>query len=283
MTTTSSDLVTATTPSGRLGFGERRPTSTGERLRSVTAHHFLVYRRTWRGSIIGRFLSPLFFLLSMGLGLGALVDDSAGGVDGVPYLQFVVPGILAMQAMMTAFGESTYAVMGYIKWNQMYAAMLATPLRVVEVLGGHLTVVAFHLFTGAVIFVAVAAVFGAFASWWVVLAVPVAVLTGLAFAVPTFALSARLENDNGFSILFRFVVTPLMLFSGSFFPIDQLPVWMQPIAWVTPLWHGVELSRDAATGTEPGPLGVVHLAVLLGYVAVGWVLARREFTRRLVS
>ena len=132
------------------------------------AHHFVVYRRTWRGSIITRFLSPLFFLLSMGLGLGALVDDSAGGVDGLPYLQFVVPGILAMQAMMTAFGESTYAVMGYIKWNQMYAAMLATPLRVVEVLGGHLAVVAFHLFTGSLIFVLVSAPFGAFASWWVV-------------------------------------------------------------------------------------------------------------------
>ena len=106
------------------------------------------------------------------------------------------------------------------------------------------------------------------------LAVPVAVLTGLAFAVPTFALAARLENDNGFSILFRFVVTPLMLFSGTFFPIDQLPVWMQPLAWVTPLWHGVELCRDAATGTAPGWLGLAHLAVLLVYVGVGWVLAR---------
>jgi lipooligosaccharide transport system permease protein len=116
-----------------------------------------------------------------------------------------------------------------------------------------------------------------------VLAVPAAVLTGLAFAVPTFALSARLENDNGFSILFRFVVTPLMLFSGTFFPIDQLPVWMQPLAWVTPLWHGVELCRDAATGTAPGWLGLAHLAVLLVYVGVGWVLARASFTRRLVS
>ena len=283
MTTTASDRVSAGTPSGRLGFGPRRPTSSLERLTAVMAHHFTVYRRTWRGSIISRFLSPLFFLLSMGLGLGALVDNSAGGVDGVPYLQYVVPGILAMQAMLTAFGESTYAVMGYIKWNQMYAAMLATPLRVVEVLGGHLGIVAFHLFTGAVIFVLVAALFGAFTSWWVLLAVPVAVLTGLAFAVPTFAFAAWLENDNGFSILFRFVVTPLMLFSGTFFPIDQLPWWMQPVAWVTPLWHGVELSRDAAKGTAPGVLGAVHLAVLLGYIAVGWVLARRSFTRRLVS
>jgi lipooligosaccharide transport system permease protein len=283
MGTAAREALSAATASGRLGHGPRRPTSTAERLASVVGHHALVYRRTWRGSIISRFLSPLFFLLSMGLGLGALVDDSAGGVGGMPYLQFVVPGILAMQAMMTAFGESTYAVMGYIKWNQMYAAMLATPLRVVEVLGGHLCLVAFHLFTGALIFVAVAAPFGAFASWWVLLAVPVAVLTGLAFAVPTFALAARLENDNGFSILFRFVMTPLMLFSGTFFPIDQLPVWMQPLAWVTPLWHGVELSRSAAQGVLPGALGWAHLGVLLVYVGVGWVLARRSFQRRLVS
>src|SRR6476660_4243062 len=102
MTTTSADLLSAGTTSGRLGRGPRRPTTATERLTSVMGHHFLVYRRTWRGSIISRFLSPLYFLLSMGLGLGALVDDSAGGVDGVPYLQYVVPGILAMQAMMTA-------------------------------------------------------------------------------------------------------------------------------------------------------------------------------------
>ena len=283
MAATTTEVLSPRTASGRLGRGPRRPTTTPERLWSVMGHHLLVYRRTWRGSIISRFLSPLFFLLSMGLGLGMLVDDSAGGVDGVPYLQYVVPGIIAMQAMMTAFGESTYAVMGYIKWNQMYAAMLATPLRVVEVLGGHLAVVAFHLCTGAAIFLLVAAPFGAFSSWWVLLAVPVAVLTGLAFAVPTFALAARLENDNGFSILFRFVVTPLMLFSGTFFPVDQLPVWMQPLAWVTPLWHGVELCRDAATGTAPGWLGLAHLLVLLVYIGVGWVLARASFSRRLVS
>jgi lipooligosaccharide transport system permease protein len=281
--TTTTGPLTALTPSGRLGPGPRRAMSRPERLLAVTAHHATVYRRTWRGSIISRFLMPLFFLLSMGLGLGALVDDRAGGVGGVSYLRFVVPGILAMQAMMTAFGESTYAVMGYIKWNQMYAAMLATPLSVVEVLGGHLTTVAFHLLTASAIFTLVAAPFGAFGSWWVLLAVPVAVVTGLAFAVPTFALAARIDNDNGFSILYRFVMTPLMLFSGTFFPIEQLPVWMQPAAWVTPLWHGVVLCRAASEGVWPGPLGVVHVAVLAVYVGVGWVLARRTFTRRLAS
>ena len=221
----------------------------------------------------------------MGLGLGALVDDSAGGVDGLPYLQFVVPGILAMQAMMTAFGESTYAVMGYIKWNQMYAAMLATPLRVVEVLGGHLAVVAFHLFTGAR---DLRGRRGAVrrrsprGGWcWPCRS---AVLTGLAFAVPTFALAARLENDNGFSILFRFVVTPLMLFSGTFFPIDQLPAWMQPLAWVTPLWHGVELlprrlHRHRARRARAGAPGACSCSTS----ASAGCSPARSFTRRLVS
>ena len=283
MTAPATDHHSATTPSGRLVPGPRAPMSAAERLGAVMAHHLTVYRRTWKGSIIGRFLSPLFFLLSMGLGLGTLVDAGAGGVDGVPYLEYVVPGIVAVQAMWLSFGESTYAVMGYIKWNQMYAAMLATPLRVVEVLGGHLAVVAVHLAVATAIFVAVAALFGAFTSWWVLLAVPVGVLTGMAFAVPTFALSATLENDNGFSMLYRFVVTPLMLFSGTFFPIEQLPAVLQPVAWATPLWHGVELSRDAATGTSPGWVGAAHLAVLLAYTGVGWALAERQFTRRLVS
>ncbi len=269
--------------SGRLTTGERRPLSGPERLGAVMSHHVVVYRRTWKGSIIGRFLSPLFFLLSMGLGLGSLVDDGAGGVGGVPYLQFVVPGIIAVQAMWLAFGESTYPVFGYMTWNRMYSAMLATPLRVADVLVGHLAVVGGHLVVATAIFVAVAALFGAFASWWVLLAVPVGLLTGLAFAVPTFAFAATVANDNGFSLLYRFLVTPLMLFSGVFFPLEQLPVALRVIAWLTPLWHGVELSRDAATGTPPGWAGVGHLTVLLLYIGAGWVVAHRRFTRKLVS
>jgi len=120
MSAPATDRLAATAPaSGRLDTGPRPGLSQAERLGAVMGHHLLVYRRTWKGSIINRFLSPLFFLLSMGLGLGTLVDDGAGGVDGVPYLQFVVPGIIAVQAMWLSFGESTYAVFGYIRWNQM--------------------------------------------------------------------------------------------------------------------------------------------------------------------
>ena len=184
----------------------------------------------------------------MGVGLGSLVDDRVGGVDGLPYLQFVVPAIVATQTMWVAMGESTYQVLGYIKWNMGYHAMLATPMSVRDVLRGHFLAVAAHLTTATAIFMGVAALFGGFGSVAAVFCLPIAILTGLAFATPIFAFTARQEGDDGFNILFRWVVTPLMLFSGTFFPIEQLPGWMQPIAWVTPLWHGVEACRDVATG-----------------------------------
>ncbi len=218
----------------------------------------------------------------MGLGLGGLVDKSSGGVGGVPYLQFVVPGILAAQAMWVAMGESSYPVMGAIRWNMKYHAMLATPIGIDDVLLGHLTYVAMQVTGATAIFIGVAALFGSFGSWWVLLCLPITVLTGMAFAVPVFAFSAKQESDGGFNILFRFIMTPLFLFSGVFFPIDSLPAFLRPIAWVTPLWHGVDANRSLALGS-PGIGGLLgHTAYLLFVIAIGALLARHAFTKRLV-
>jgi lipooligosaccharide transport system permease protein len=266
----------------RASHGPRQPLSPTERTLAVLGYFATVYKRTWRGSIIGRFLSPLFFLLAMGIGLGSLVDDRVGGVNGLPYLQFVVPAIVATQTMWVSMGESTYQVLGYIKWNMSYHAMLSAPLSVRDVLRGHFAAVAGHLVTATGIFMAIAALFGGFRSWAALWCLPIAVLTGMAFTTPIFAFTARQEGDNGFNILFRWIITPLMLFSGTFFPVDQLPAWMQPIAWVTPLWHGVESCRMVATGTVSALPLMAHLAVLVGYAAVGWWLAERSFSRRLV-
>jgi len=250
--------------------------------RPVFESWLTAYRRTWRGSLFGRFLSPLMFLLSLGLGLGSLVNSSAGGVGGVPYLQYVVPGIVAAQAMWVAMGESTYPVMGAIRWNAKYHAMLATPVGIDDLLIGHLLYVALQITGATAIFMAVAALFGSFASWWVVLALPVTVLTGMAFAVPIFAFSAKQETDSGFNILFRFIMTPLFLFSGIFFPVENLPAFLRPIAWVMPLWHGVEVDRSLALGS-PELAGILgHTAYLLVVIAAGGWLARRAFTKRLV-
>lgn len=262
--------------------GPRMPLTPWERTVAVLGYYVTQYRRTWRGTIIGRFLSPLFFLLSMGLGLGALVDERAGGVDGMPYLEYVVPAIVATQAMWVAMGESTWPVLGHIKWDRGFHAMLATPLGIRDVLAGSFLALTLHLALATAIFMVIAALFGGFASWLAVLSLPIAVLTGLAFAVPIHAFTAKQEGDSGFNILFRWVMTPLMLFSGTFFPIGQLPGWMQPVAWVTPLWHGVDASRQASAGAIEVGSFAGHLLVLLVFVVVGWVLAVRSFERRLV-
>jgi lipooligosaccharide transport system permease protein len=252
------------------------------RWRPVFGSWLTAYKRTWRGSIFGRFLSPLMFLLSIGLGLGSLVDKSSGGVDGVPYLQFVVPGIVAAQSMWVAMGESTYPVMGAIRWNAKYHAMLATPVGINDILFGHLLYVAMQITGATAIFIGVSALFGSFGSWWVLLCLPITVLTGMAFAVPVFAFSAKQETDTGFSILFRFIMTPLFLFSGIFFPVSQLPALMRPIAWVMPLWHGVQADRSLALGSPDFAAIAAHTAYLVLIIAVGGWLARRAFTTRLV-
>ncbi len=273
----SIDVFTA-----RGDHGPRPPLAARERVGAVTGYMLLVYRRTLRGTIISTFLSPLFFLLAMGIGLGSLIDERTGGVGGVPYLQFVVPAIVAMQTMWLAMFEATYPVMDYIKWSKLYDSMLATPLSVRDIMVGHIGSIAGRLILSTAVFMLIASPFGGFATWGALWCLPIAVLTGLAFTVPIFAFTATQQNEDGFNILFRLIATPLMLFSGTFFPIDQLPVWMQPLAWVTPLWHGVESARMVALGTVDPPWLALHIGVLLAFVLVAWVLCERALTKRLV-
>lgn len=254
----------------------------GSTWRPVAAHWLLKYRRVWVGSAITSFLSPLLYLAGMGFGLGLLVDRASGGIGGVPYVVFIAPGVLAATTLQVAAGETTFSVLGSIKWQPIYEGMLATPLRVVDVVRGHLAFVLVRVFTSAAVFLAVAALLGLVRSPWGVLAIPVAALGGMAFAACCYAYSANLTNDQGLTLMFRFVVMPMTLFSGTFFPIEQLPGWLQPVAWVTPLWHAVDACRDLMTGTlAPGPL-LGHLAYLALWLVGGCVLSVRVLTRRMV-
>jgi lipooligosaccharide transport system permease protein len=241
------------------------------------------YRRTWRGTAVSGGLEPVFFLAAMGVGLGSLVNSGGGqaGLGGVSYLTFLAPGLLAANAMQTGVFESTYPVMGAMKWDRTYQAQTATQLRPVDILLGHLAFVAFRVTSMAAIFLLVMAIFGVLRSPATLLAVLVGTLVGLAYATPVFAFAATRENDNGFAMLFRFGIVPMFLFSGTFFPVSQLPDALEPIAWATPLWHAVDLSRGLALGTAHAGSAAIHVGYLIVWIVGGFVLARRVFDRKL--
>ncbi|MDH3192999.1 MAG: ABC transporter permease [Acidimicrobiia bacterium] len=241
-----------------------------------------VYKGVWRGSVFSSFVNPFLYLIAMGMFLGRLVDEQTGGVAGVTYLEFLAPGLLAATAMQAGAGDSAWPVLAGIKWQKTYVAALASPLRSRDIVIGHLAWVATRVALVSVIYVLVAALLGATGLASGLLAVIPAVLTGLAFAGLVSWFSATLEDGIGLTNLFRFGIMPLFLFSGTFFEISRLPDWMEPIAYITPLWHGVELTRAVALGTEP-PLGRLgHAAVLVGVIVVGTALAARQFEKRLV-
>ena len=235
-----------------------------------------VYRRTWRGSVISTFMNPVLYLLAMGLGLG-----SGTAQLGVGYLPFLAPGLLAAATMMTAAGESMFPVMSGMKWNKEYQAVLASPISIRNLVVGHFCWVTVRIVFTAVVFTGVMVAFGTISPGTAILVLPPAVMGGLAFAGPISAYAAQLENETGLSTIFRFVITPLFLFSGTFFPIEQLPGWMQPIAYATPLWHAVDLTRALALGTPTTFPPVVHYGVLVGFLLVGALVTDRLFRRRL--
>jgi lipooligosaccharide transport system permease protein len=234
-------------------------------------HMFLLYRRTWRGSIFNSFLSPVLFMLAMGIGLGTFIDAGGNAALGVPYLQFLAPGLLASTVMQTAAFESTFPVIAGMVWVKRYHAMHATPLRPADIALGQLGWIGTRITLVAGIFDAVMVAFGATRSPLVAFAIPVS--------------AATQDRMDKFNALFRFGITPLFLFSGTFFPLEQLPWFLQPLGWVTPLWHGVDLCRALALGTVGANpvLAIVHVAVLVLFAGGGTLAALWTFRRRLVK
>lgn len=245
----------------------------------------IVYLRTWKGSAISSFVVPLLYILAMGVLLGGFIEGDPAELEGATsYLAFVAPGMLAAQSMTTVFGEVTYPVMGMIKWQRIYYGMIASPLGVSDIVFSHLGFVVFRVGTVSAVFLAVMAPFGVFESaTGVLLAFFVQLLIGLAFATPIYALSARLPDESGFALLFRLGMIPLFLFSGAFFPVSNLDRWMEVLAKVTPLWHGVDLTRMLVLGQVDGSMALVHLAYLATLTLAGWFLATRILQRRLID
>lgn len=245
-------------------------------------HSLFVYRRIWRGTFFGTLVSPVLYLTAMGVALGSLVPTMTT-FGGVPYIVFLAPGLVAAQAMQTATTESSWPLFAGFKWNKTFEAMIGTPQGIRDIVLGHLywLVVRLSIVTG--VFLVVAFLFGAITSPTALLAWPAAILTGLAFGMVMAAWTASRRTEQSFAFVFRFIITPLFLFSGTFFPISQLPDPLEWVAWLTPLFHGVELTRALAIGQDVDPvLLLIHAAVLVGMIAVGTAIALRTFRKRLV-
>jgi len=259
-----------------------RPVSTVGR---VFEHRWLQYRRTFRSSLFSSFLTPVLFLAAMGLGLGSYVSEtSIDDIGGVPYLVFLAPGLLAATAMQSASFEATFPIMGGLVWNRIYHAMYATPISPRDIALGNLAWIGARLLLIATVFTAVIVVFGAAASPLVVLAIPAATLTGLAFAAPIAAFAATQHTPDRFAAIFRFGITPLFLFSGTFFPVESLPEVIRPLAWISPLYHGGALTRGLSLGTllNDPLLAAIHVLVLVGCLVAGAYAMTVTIERRLV-
>ena len=240
-----------------------------------------IFRHLWRGPVVLSFVTPVLFLAAMGLGLGGLVEDPDEDLGGLDYLTFVAPGLMVANAMQVAAGESLWPVMGGKKWMGTYHAMVATPLRASEVFGGHVVWNSTRAAMSSTAFLLVAAALGGVTSWWAPLAIGAAVLCAAAFSALLAAFSIGQDGDATFPLIMRIGIVPLFLFSGTFFPIEQLPGWMQPVALLSPLWHSVELARGATTGTLGLADAVVHTAAMAVFISIGWWWGTRRFTAEL--
>jgi lipooligosaccharide transport system permease protein len=241
------------------------------------------YRRAWRGTVITSIINPVFYLGALGIGLGSIVNKSGGQPLGVPYLDFVAPGLLAAAAMQIASGDSTWPVMASFRWTRQYFAMQATPLGVRDIFVGHQLYMASRIAATSAIYLAIIAAFGAVDSWLAVFTLPAVTLLGLAFTVPTAAYAATQDSDGAFVPYNRFVIVPMFLFSGTFFPVSRLPLPLEWLAYATPLWHGVDLCRELTLGNLHLLRALGHAAYLLLFVVAGYIWGQRTYTRRLLN
>jgi lipooligosaccharide transport system permease protein len=206
------------------------------------------FSKLWRGALLPTFLDPLFYLVAMGFGLGTYLAR----IQGIPYKDFIAPGLVASAAMWAAAFETTYNV--YIKMNEnrLYDALIATPIEVPDLVTGEIAWAATRSLVYGTSFLGVIAAFGLVDSWWA-LAIPIPLLLGGAcFAVIGMAFTALIPKIDLYSYFFTLFITPMFLFSGIFFPLTRLPDALEVVAWFTPLYHLVNLMRELATGPALG-------------------------------
>jgi len=273
--------VGTTTAEPRLGATR---SITGGGIARVLEHQYARTPAKFRSALVAGLISPIFFLGLLGVGLGSLVDErqAGSGVDSLgtgSYLEFIGPGLLAISAVLWAFGQSLWPTASDITWDKTYVLTAATPVSKQEIAIAHIAWIVARFMVSAVLFTGVLVVAGAATSWWVVLAPLVAGMTVAAISSWTCGFTVRQDDENAFPMILRLGALPMFLFSGAFFPLDEMPAAVAWVARFTPAWHGVELCRALASGAMSASSIAVHVAYLLGVIVIGLVYAVSGFER----
>ena len=267
---------------GYAGLGERaglRDILPSPRLAAaVWSRNAQVFSKLWKGALLPTFLDPFFYLLALGFGLGTYI---AHGINGVPYKEFVAPGLIASAAMWSSAFETTYNV--YFRMNELrlYDNLLSTPVEPQDLVAGDIAWSSTRAtIYGIVVLIVVAAV-GLVSSPWAILIPPFVLLGGLCFSVIGYTFTSLIPKIDLYSYFFTIGITPMFLFSGIFFPFNQLPGWVEVVAWFTPLYHLVEITRGLATGPDAASI-LIHTAWLTVVTALLFTIPVRALRAKLV-
>ena len=245
----------------------------------VWQREWTLYKRIWPSTILSTLFDPVLYLLAMGFGLGAYIQDDVGGVS---YLQFIGPGLVASSIMFAAAYEAAWNSYVRIFMERSYEAMMATPAELEDVVAGEVAWAATRSFVYSLVMLVVLAAFGLIRSPTALLIPLVAILGGAMFMVLGLAYTVTRKHMDQLTFLFTLGITPMFLFSGVFFPLDGLPAWVQWAAQVSPLYHLVEVVRPLALGTFAAA-DLLHVAWMLALLLAAWGLPSRVLRRKLRS
>jgi len=237
-----------------------------------------VFSKLWKGALLPTFLDPLFYLIALGFGLGTYIAS----LDGVPYRDFLAPGLIASAALWAASFETTYNVYMRMNEDRLYDAVLATPVEVQDLAAGDIIWGATRAMVYGSVFALVVAAFGLISSPWAILIPPFVFIGGLCFAVIGYAFTSLVSRIDFYSYYFTLGVTPMFLFSGIFFPFTDLPDWVEVLAWFSPLYHLVEITRGLATGPEALQIAL-HASWLVVVSLMLFPIPVRALRRRLLA
>ena len=251
----------------------------------VAEYRFYAMSKWMTSVIIFGLGNPILYLISVGLGIGALVDANTGGggILGVPYIQFVAPALLASAAIQGVMDEVTFPTMDGFVWDKLFFAINATSVSARQIADGVMIVALGRGLFTTLMYLGVLLAFGAVPLSSVLPLLLTSMLAGWGWASVMLAITARLERDEGyFALIGRFVIAPMFLFSGTFYPLEQMPIFLQPLGWISPLWHSVQLGRHLSYGMELADgMFLVHLAYLAIMGIVGMRFVYPKFKERL--